>query len=485
MKIKSFVILLLLSLPFLFGAIYYGKTDQVIANLQPESLWSKPQTIFEDPDGYIANVDLFSDDAGSVHLFWSHNNNSNQSELLNQNDTYIYYTSKKNGSTGNFIDILNNHNATLRFSHVLDHTGVLYLVTKSGDTPCLNFISLGIQDLSFVKKWDNLRCLEEQGLATPAITINHNDVLYVIFIRQGQRNLAIIKSEDKGVSWSLPYDFYSVSVDAFLSEPVAQTDQSGVIHLTWTEMSAPSGYPPKRIMYTNSNDEGMSWSTPFELAGMDQGQQNMAVDKNNIYVIWNGTAGLTGRYFRLSTDGGKTWLGRMDLPTDHSSGGLQGRPAIVVDNTGTVHTLYANDYFLNYNTFKNGMWGAPENIAGIGVSKAKTEIDNPFLTISEGNILHAFYCRDYIAADYQTKMIQAKHEPPLPYIQSTAENITPTTNQIEIKTTDQSSVDVEKIKNLPAGKSSTNSQSTILLISFISVTGLILIILVMREKKRR
>jgi hypothetical protein len=130
-------------------------------------------------------------------------------------------------------------------------------------------------------------------------------------------------------------------------------------------------------------------------------------------VAWNGDAGYKGRYYRASQDGGLTWSARITLPLPATTGGLQGPPAILADNTGTVHILYTDSPRLYYITLQDGNWSRPLEIAGPDNTGATSEINYPMLSITEGNQLHALYTRDAKAVYYQQRRIDAPAEAPV------------------------------------------------------------------------
>lgn len=478
-----FILAILISLS---AFIQLNKTGPVNYQLTPsETGWSKPLTIFEDPNGHVEHDYMFSDSSGVAHLFWSYNKNNPSLEQFDTGETFIYYTKMVNGFFDVPIDILNYHNATLPFSLTWEETGNFYLATKAGSGACLNFIAQKVSNLSSVKIMSNTRCIQQGGIGAPNITMNNDGILFIVFVQPDQRTLAIIKSTDKGKNWDRPHSIYIIpTTDSYLNEPVMKVDENGLFHVIWTEVTAPSGYPPKRIMYFRSKDGGVNWSTPYELATQDQAEQNIAIYKENIYVIWNGDVGLKNRYFRMSTNEGINWFDRVTLPMDHVNGGLQGKPAIVVDNTGVVHVLYADNAYLYYNTLRNGIWGNPETIASPGISKSRIEIKYTYLTITEGNKLHAFYTRDYIAVDYQHKLIQARHEDPVPLLSPTPLMEVSETKDIEINATPTYLIDLEKIKNSPIKNVRFNNSSTVLLISSVLVGSLVLLVIIMQKNRR-
>jgi hypothetical protein len=88
------------------------------------------------------------------------------------------------------------------------------------------------------------------------------------------------------------------------SNPYAVVDSNGVIDITWTATNG--------VMFAQSKDNGVTFSTPKMVAASPAGAQSIQVDaKNNVFILvgYNPTSMLNGNTAVLarSTDGGRTF----------------------------------------------------------------------------------------------------------------------------------------------------------------------------------
>jgi hypothetical protein len=175
------------------------------------------------------------------------------------------------------------------------------------------------------------------------------------------------------------------------------------MHVVWTEFYYPESWPPHGVFYSRSIDGGSTWSVPKVMAqgGFDQININV-VDDNNIHVVWNGAAGTGGRYHRWSSDGGQTWSDTEEV-IPAGLGGTEGLPQLVSDQSGTVHMLTTHlGGCLWYTYLANQIWMPPSCISG-----ERTLIEEPSLTVSEGNKLHAVFWDNRESLWYTTGVTNA------------------------------------------------------------------------------
>lgn len=150
-----------------------------------------------------------------------------------------------------------------------------------------------------------------------------------------------------------------------------------------------------------------------------------------IHTVWNGMITIAGRYQRWSEDGGNTWT-RLEVIT--KEGGTEGPPALVVDATGNFHLL---------TTFKGcpwlyswlpdaKTWGAPDCLKS-GKSSLITNFytdytEEPAMTISTGNILHAVFWDNRQKLWYAYRRLDdVKAIPTVPWKQPTPTSVTQAT----------------------------------------------------------
>ena len=210
------------------------------------------------------------------------------------------------------------------------------------------------------------------GSGDPVITFDREGVAYATFISFGRANcdsyIAVIRSEDGGVTWSAPYDSVPGGTGVTLGDGIAAhnggpddcqifhdkewtatgrrpagaalvpgTDQGHVspdrLYVTWTRFdSGPDGTESieSPIYVTYSDDQGRHWSAPQEISGQsslcplqtgDADAPACDEDQFSVPVVdaRNGTVHVAFQNFNVnstersqylivtSTDGGATW----------------------------------------------------------------------------------------------------------------------------------------------------------------------------------
>jgi len=261
-----------------------------------------------------------------------------------------------------------------------------------------------------------------------------------------------------------------------LQDPMMAIDREGRLHVVWSVGSAPDAYPPIGVFYSRSDSEGVSWTAPIQLGGIDEGQPAIAVNNDEVHVLWNGDVARKGRYYRYSGDAGETW-GSVEVLSPPASqggkGGLQRPPAIIVDNLGNVHALLHEQESLYYTAKIDQSWTAKQPLYIPGMMRA-AEVFAVRLAITGGNQLHAIYLLASFnqrntedrsnmiwTLFHQSREIDAVSMSPTPWPTSTneaaisltqeeetpAENATPVPNAVEFtnpNNDDQNSLDEYK-----------------------------------------
>ncbi len=383
--------------------------------LDQTSGWSVPEVLYSDPYGFTRVDYLVVDSAGMAHAFWASNPESPYDVRTPASESAIFYQEIGKHTTGSPLDVLLESDATMPFGAVVDAGGNLHVITSAGVPPCLRHIWVFSADAGSVKSWSRGSCISDIGVGAPDLATD-GKVLYTIYAARDQSSIVFASSPDQGLTWS---DSRSVAHTeengVFLAYPRLALDSKGRLHAVWGEVTAPSGYPWIHIMYAHSTDGGQSWTPPIELADGHQGEPSLATNGDELHVVWNGDAGYQGRYYRFSPDAGQTWSSRMALPLLDDSGGLQGAPAIVTDDSDVVHIAYTDGPELYYITQADGQWSSSVLMAGPSNTDVESEINYPRLGITEGNTLHAIYTADASRVYYQQLKIGAQHIPASSY----------------------------------------------------------------------
>jgi hypothetical protein len=224
--------------------------------------------------------------------------------------------------------------------------------------------------------------------------------------------------------------FRTLTADG-LGEPVAITeldagrtsdwprlaiDSRGVLHAVWTELTAPTGWPPLGVYYSRSEDGGATWLEPVELATGLYDQVNVGVAPDDVvHVVWLGAVGQGGRYHRYSADGGSTWSPTVTIVTEGFTTGL---PRIDFDSSGTTHLVYAHEDATYHTSWGESGWQEPvplrpseQQIAERGGGNLTGEWSQ--FAVTGGNQLHVLF-KSTGAIWHTSRTLAAPEVPPAP-----------------------------------------------------------------------
>lgn len=197
----------------------------------------------------------------------------------------------------------------------------------------------------------------------------------------------VISSFDGGDTWDNPvqvYENYSLTGEEDGSMPVRlMVDDNDRLHATWTRYDLSGN--GKAIYYSQSLDQGNTWSEPFEVAIWTNGLYEMdwlsvGVAGDEIHLTWEGGE----RAFqneRISYDGGKTWTPAQRIM--NRLVGENGWADIVTDSNNKLHMITVKRIDGNgiivygpwYSTQINGQWAIPILI-GISDVNLYAQINN-------------------------------------------------------------------------------------------------------------
>ena len=363
---------------------------------QGASFWSEPVLLFEeDGTGEIHGPSIISDSYGNVHVFWSV-----PSESPGGLDM-IYYTRLDAIGWSTPVDIIAASPAR-GATATIGPDDFIYLIWAGAGTT-ISYSRATIQGAEFVKNWSKPVPITNANFYADLFTSASGNI-YLAYTGVGTSGVFEQSLDLNNQSWSSSRMISQTSLTNTAADYVQMgVSENGTMHVVWTEFYYPESWPPRGIFYSRSIDEGNTWSVPKVMAGDGYDQINIAVvDDNNIYVAWNGMAAVGGRYFRWSSDGGETWSETIEL-IPAGVGGTEGYPQLVVDQSGTIHmlTTYAGGC-LWYTQLENQTWLPP-----ICISGERTLIEEPSMTVSEGNKLHAVFWDNRKSLWYTTKITNA------------------------------------------------------------------------------
>lgn len=149
------------------------------------------------------------------------------------------------------------------------------------------------------------------------------------------------KSTDNGTTWSTPVKIGGPGAESephtnAALVPYIALDSTDGIHVVWHGTSP--GYTNNQVLYTSSNDGGLTWTAEDNLAeiqsaGGNQHPRIVTEGNNNLYVVWGG--GCSNIWFTKSIDGGSTWSSPSWI--DYENGGVYEKPDIAIGPDGKLH----------------------------------------------------------------------------------------------------------------------------------------------------
>ncbi|MBT3384425.1 MAG: hypothetical protein HN778_09800 [Prolixibacteraceae bacterium] len=168
--------------------------------------------------------------------------------------------------------------------------------------------------------------------------ILNNKRLIVPFYSDGLSCSLFAITDDWGANWQ----FSNPVIGGIGIQPTIAIKKDG----TLVAYLRDNGPAPKRIQYTESNDNGLTWSIArdTELPNSGAGFDMVTLKNGNWLLVFNDTE--EGRHnltAALSDDDGKTWKWQKNIEND-----LRGEkatsshyPAVIEGEDGTVHTAYS------------------------------------------------------------------------------------------------------------------------------------------------
>lgn len=340
---------------------------------------------------------IAGDASGRVHVLWSEDAGGETENILYDRDGNALIDSR-----GNPINFLNHDGNTLFYTRWDGETwlppmdiqinpggNILYPRIKIGPNGMLHAVWMGstgertalyysrvFSDRSTeVRQWTRPIVLAEDLLTAyyPVdIAIDSRGLIFLLYARfRVDPGVYLIRSEDGGLSWSDPVQIFRTYDESGRNEGastlrLAAGDQDR-LHATWTRYDA--GGNGKGIYYSGSEDAGLTWSAPYEVARWQPGwyETDWLVAGgvgDEIHLVWEGSSDIAATYERVSQDGGKTWSRpRLIFP---KLVGENGFASLVSDSAGVLHLLVVKRgdadsiaHGVWYSQLANNRWSDP------------------------------------------------------------------------------------------------------------------------------
>ena len=366
--------------------------------------WRAPLRLFE-TSGRASDVEVVTDAAGMVHVFWAYGAPGREEEGDAQ---AIYYTYWQDGDWAPPLDVLVSPGGRVAHkpSAIVDNDGYMHLVWSGGTA--LYYSRVYAPLAADVQAWTPpLEIAAGTAVLEPALAADGDGGLYIVWTQE-EAGLIFARSGDGGRTWEPQAVIFEAESDTELARwGRIAVDGFGRLHVVLTHALREVGgsevrSDPNYLYYLRSVDGGETWTEPVLIADEPNfGELNVVTyAENTVHVAWNGRVGRFGRYHRWSDDGGQSWRDQVEIlapaPVDPlGTGGLTGFPAMVVDGTGVLHLVSALGGGNYYFRWANGSWGRPVLISpgldGFGVTGEQRSLEQPSVAISGGDRLHVAF----------------------------------------------------------------------------------------------
>ena len=326
------------------------------------------------------------DASDSIKVLWevSLASGADSNQLANG----IYCVEGNGTNWSEAIDVINAPEGAGTFwpQHAVDRWGRLHLVWV-GANGTLYYSRANVADACRARGWETSAIPISDQVLYGNIAVDQQGVIHVAYAAR-DKDVYYMRSQDDGLSWSVPAGASSVKPLVATSFPSIAVDKAGRVYVAWEENQLPDGVPGLGLWYAVSRDDGLTWSPPLEVADGSHTQPNIAVlDDGTIHLFWNGRASTRGRYHQWSTDGGQTWTRPIEFIPKSQGGGQTGFSRSAVDSIGNLHLVSGTDA-VTYLEWNGRQWlDPPVNVLGY--------LEYPNVAISRGRVLHV------VASDHQ------------------------------------------------------------------------------------
>lgn len=423
---------------------------------------------------------MVADTSGKVHVVWSEDVGGETQALVFRPDgsprldrrgrqvnflwdlgNTLFYSSWDGNTWSTPVDIYTALDSKVTYPQVVvDAKGTIHLawIQSQNEIVDLMYSQAPVEQAASVRAWTDPVILASQlspDYYPVGLAVDQADELHILYYKYGQNpGVFVINSTDGGNIWSDPIQIYANN-DPYGREdgslPVRITsDEKNRLHAMWKVYGEDGN--GKYIYYSQSVDQGKTWSTPFLMAEKQPGWYevdwlNIGIVGDQIHAVWEGGV-LAYQNERISNDGGKTWEpAQRILPMLVGENGWQ---EFVTDSQGILHQFVAKRtgvgdatvYALWHSQYRNDQWTTPD-IVGLennqtyhfSIDYSPDEIDNmlkgtimmdglryPRSVVINGNEIVVIIVNEYDGEIYASHaVVNAPEIPPVPY--PTAESV--------------------------------------------------------------
>lgn len=357
--------------------------------------WSPPQPI-SDPGKPAYQPDITSDPYGHVHVVWVQSNDK-QSGC---NYDAVMYSDFTGDHWTNPVDIMvSPYSPYCAGEPAITYSSKdnrLYIIWTDYR---LYFSSADANQANSVKAWTPPVVVDDLAARRPDIVVDHEGRIHIVYYRdQPYWQIYYTRSDDGGLSWTIPMLIHTAQENRQITRPVIVLDNQDRLHLVWCdELKDGINQRGGTVYYTRSMDGGFTWDTPIivddknpdytETYGAGEIDVTTSGD-DQVFLTWAGPPS-SQRWYQWSADGGATWfIPKMIAPINALNGlGLRNYNEgmdMAVDSSGRIHLVTSGSGHLTHVMWENGSWYEPDILLDY-------ETIWPRIAIRNGNELFVVY----------------------------------------------------------------------------------------------
>jgi hypothetical protein len=395
--------------------VFLNALNSTVAAQSGVDGWSTP-TILHEGQG-IGETAIIADQTGILHAFWP----QTEEDL----PTAIFYARFEDGVWTEPIDVISMDGFLQGSSAVVDQFGRIHLIWHHDSDRTLYYSSASVTSATSANGWTTPVPLAQSN-PHAHIAVASTGSLYIVYPALQEDGVYFMQSADGGQTWALPARVGSpMRANASTEFTRLAVAPNGDLHVVWTELTLPSGWPPLGVYYTKSSDGGLSWSEPIEIASDGFLEANIvAVDENELHVVWNAMGSISGRYQRWSSDAGVTWSQLHEIVVRQLGGGSTNPPSLSVDSAGTVHIVVntqpggvAGTDATMYMSGQKDTWSSPMDISQQAPGYVGFGNEYSSLAIASGNLVSVLFVdNDASRLWYTLKVSSAQETRDVPFL---------------------------------------------------------------------
>jgi hypothetical protein len=317
----------------------------------------------------------------------------------------------------------------------LDSAGVLHVAWRGSE---IYYSRAHVSQAGETTGWSRPETLSEGGGSQPALVAARGGTVDLVYARP-DGEIAYRSSNDGGRTWAAPSTISNtMGTNSAAAAPRIAADQSGRLHVVWTEFQLPAAWPPTGTFYTRSVDGGITWTPPLRFAGVGYGQTDvLAAGTGEVHLMWHAQALIGENWHRWSRDGGQTWSLPREI-TPKLKTGFSGFTVGALDSAGVLNLVSvgggrrgrAQDVY--YVAWDGSAWSEPTPISQRAIGKLSVE--SPWITVGGGNRLHAVYEDDFQRIWYTSRLSNAPSVPlePVPTPAPAPTSVRPATSATRV-----------------------------------------------------